>query len=545
MKSAIFPLLLLLSMRSNAQTPTYVQTFGSVNIEQISGLQANSQQEIFAIGTFGDDMTIDNNNLLINGLEDIFLFKKDENNQTVWTKTFGSNDRDKVTGFRLFNDNSLYFSGIFWDNITLDTFSLSANGSSAFIAKSDTSGDIIWATAIDGSGLLKVNEGTTDNQGNYIITGSFSNDLLFPSVTLSAIGVEDGFMAKYDKDGNFLWANRFGIQQRTIVTSVATDSLNNIYIAGQFNGRVIFGNDTLWAASNDFDIFLAQYNDNGNLQYGKRFGGIYNDTNPKLGIGTFGKIVMAGTFMGLLNLDAQTSIQTNNVDSDIFLVTLTQNGDLLTSNQYGYTNNETLINLTVNKDDYYLSGYFDTFTKINDFFIPAYYSVPRNLLIRTTHTDLVAQPNVVSYFAFDLPSSIDFVAPYTNSANSEIVIAGIFQGTINLPIAIPSPVSNGFTDIFMVTMTLPPVATTTISNDLIINVFPNPATDFITIDWGDFPIYSTAVVEVINAIGQVEQRLSIRNENRIQVPIYHLPKGIYFLKVKIDEEQIVKQFIKN
>ena len=249
--------------------------------------------------------------------------------------------------------------------------------------------------------------------------------------------------------------------------------------------------------------------------------------------------------MGLLNLDAQTSIQTNNVDSDIFLVTLTQNRDLLTSNQYGYTNNETLINLTVNKDDYYLSGYFDTFTKINDFFIPAYYSVPRNLLIRTTHTDLVAQPNVVSYFAFDLPSSIDFVAPYTNSANSEIVIAGIFQGTINLPIAIPSPVSNGFTDIFMVTMTLPPVATTTISNDLIINVFPNPATDFITIDWGDFPIYSTAVVEVINAIGQVEQRLSISNENRIQVPIYHLPKGIYFLKVKIDEEQIVKQFIKN
>ncbi len=340
-------------------------------------------------------------------------------------------------------------------------------------------------------------------------------------------------------------SNRFGIQQRTIVTSVATDSLNNIYVAGQFNGRVIFGNDTLWAASNDFDIFLAQYNDNGNLQYGKRFGGIYNDTNPKLGIGTFGKIVMAGTFMGLLNLDAQTSIQTNNVDSDIFLVTLTQNGDLLTSNQYGYTNNETLINLTVNKDDYYLSGYFDTFTKINDFFIPAYYSVPRNLLIRTTHTDLVAQPNVVSYFAFDLPSSIDFVAPYTNSANSEIVIAGIFQGTINLPIAIPSPVSNGFTDIFMVTMTLPPVATTTISNDLIINVFPNPATDFITIDWGDFPIYSTAVVEVINAIGQVEQRLSISNENRIQVPIYHLPKGIYFLKVKIDEEQIVKQFIKN
>lgn len=531
-------------MVSNAQTPTYVQTFGSTNIEQISGLQANSQQEIFAVGTFGDDMTIDNNNLLINGLEDVFLLKKDENGEIIWTKNFGSNDRDKITGFRLFNDTSLYFSGIFWDNMMLDTFSLSANGSSVFITKSDTSGSIIWAKAIDGNGLLSVNEGVTDAQGNYIITGSFSNDLFFPNTTLIAEGIEDGFVAKYDKNGNFVWAKRFGFQQQTIATSVTTDDLGNVFVAGQFNGRVIFGNDTLWAAANDFDIFLAQYDDNGNLQYGKRFGGIFDDTNPKLGIGTFGKIVMAGTFIGLLNLDNQTSIQTNNnVDSDIFLVTLAQNGDLLTHNQYGDITNETLVNLTVNVDDYYLSGFFNTSTQIGSVSLSTAFGNLQNLLIRTSHVDLNTQPNVISYGSMQ-PSTTNFVVPIGFS-NDDILLAGTFQGAINLPIATPSPVSNGFTDIFLVGMTLPPVSTSTISTDLVINIFPNPVTDFINIELNDLPIHSPVVVEIINSIGQVEQSLNINQQSPIQVPVYHLPKGIYFLRMEINGKVVTRKFIKN
>lgn len=544
MKSLIFFLLLFFSIISNAQTPTYVQTFGSTNIEQIGGLQANSQHEIFVAGTYGDDMTIGNNNLLINGLEDIFLCKKDGNGQTIWTKTFGSNDRDKITGFRLYNDTSLYFSGIFWDNITFDNFSLSANGSSVFIAKSDTLANIIWAKAIDGSGLLNVNEGITDSQGNYIITGSFSNDLFFPNTTLTAEGIEDGFIAKYDENGNFLWANRFGFQQQTIATSVTTDGLNNVYVAGQFNGRVIFGNDTLWAAANDFDIFLAQYDDNGIFQYGKRFGGIFDDTNPKLGIGTFGKIVMAGTFIGLLNLDAQTVIQTNsNIDSDIFLLTLDQTGNLLTSNQYGDITNETLVNLTVNFDDYYLSGFFNTSTKIGNVTLTTSFANLQNLLIRTSHLDLNKQPNVISYGSTQ-PSSTNFVVPLGVPID-DAIIAGTFQGAISVPVATPSPVSNGFTDVFVVGLTFPPVSTSTISDDFNINIFPNPATDFVNIEVNDLIIHSPIIIEVINTVGQVKQRLSIDNNNQIQVPVYHLPKGIYFLRMEIDGKIVVRKFMKN
>lgn len=537
---------LLIPIVVSAQVTTFVQAFGSPDIEQVGGLQVSSQDEVYVAGTFGDDMNIDNSLLPISGLEDIFLIKKDANGQLIWSKKYGSNDRDKVTGVRLFNDTTLFFSGIFWDNISFDSFSLSANGSAAFITKSDTSGHIIWAKAIDGNGLLKVNEGVVDAQGNYIFTGSFSGDLYFPNVTLTAEGVEDGFLAKYDKDGNFLWANRFGLQQQTIATSVAADDLGSIFIGGQFNGRVIFGNDTLWASANDFDIFLARYDDNGSLQFGKRFGGIYDDINPKIGVGSNGKVVMAGTFIGLLNLDNQ-SIQTNsNVDADIFLATFTQNASLLTVNQYGGTNNETLVNLTVKEDDYFLSGYYDTFTEIDEIQVPLspLYLTLKNLLIRTNHNELTEQANVISYFNFDKPSSTVFAAPHVDFSNEEVTIAGIFQGAINLPIAIPSPVSNGFTDIFLVTMSLPPVSTLSLHDQLTVSLFPNPASDIIAIDLNGQRFDSSVVIEVINTIGQVEERLMVTNTSLIQVPIYHLPKGIKFLRIKVGTEEIVRQFVK-
>ncbi|MFK7948275.1 MAG: T9SS type A sorting domain-containing protein [Saprospiraceae bacterium] len=94
-------------------------------------------------------------------------------------------------------------------------------------------------------------------------------------------------------------------------------------------------------------------------------------------------------------------------------------------------------------------------------------------------------------------------------------------------------------------MTFPPVSTSTISDDFNINIFPNPATDFVNIEVNDLIIHSPIIIEVINTVGQVKQRLSIDNNNQIQVPVYHLPKGIYFLRMEIDGKIVVRKFMKN
>jgi hypothetical protein len=542
-KNLFFTILLFtFSTTSYAQTSTFSQTFGSSGIDQIRGLQTNDAREIFIAGTFGDDFNIGNKNLFINGLEDIFISKINTNNETVWAKSLGSNDRDKITGFRLFEDSLIYFSGVFWDNITFDTISLSAIGNALFVAQLDSSGNAKWVNKIYGNGSKTINEGVTDNNGNYYITGSFSANLYFPNDTLTAQGLEDAFVAKYDKNGLFLWAKSIGYQRYTEATGLTVNNIGAVYIAGQFNGRVIFGNDTLWASALDFDLFFAKYDANGNLIFGKRFGGIYDNTNPKLALGIFGKVAMAGTFVGLLNFD-QTSIQTSGLDSDIFLAVFDDLGSLLSVDKYGDTNPETLQGLAVNVDDYYLSGYFNTSTTFGNASLITSFGNLQNFVIRTT--ELQSQtPNVVSYPTSQFSSSI-LVTPHFNSfLNREILIAGIFEGTINLPTATPSPVSNGFTDIFLINILMPLVNTNSIEKQLNFKIFPNPTTDLLTIDFQDFNINQSVKIHIINSIGQIQKTVFI-NENLSQIDVSNLPKGIYFLKIIGNENIQVGEFLKN
>lgn len=542
-KNLFFTILLFtFSTTSYAQTSTFSQTFGSSGIDQIRGLQTNDAREIFIAGTFGGDFNIGNKNLFINGLEDIFISKINTNNETVWAKSLGSNDRDKITGFRLFEDSLIYFSGVFWDNITFDAISLSATGNALFVAQLDSSGNSKWVNAIYGNSSKTINEGVTDNNGNYYITGSFSANLYFPNDTLTAQGLEDAFVAKYDKNGLFLWAKSIGYQRYTEATGLTVNNIGAVYIAGQFNGRVIFGNDTLWASALDFDLFFAKYDANGNLIFGKRFGGIYDNTNPKLALGIFGKVAMAGTFVGLLNFD-QTSIQTSGLDSDIFLAVFDDLGSLLSVGKYGDTNPETLQGLAVNVDDYYLSGYFNTSTTFGNTSLITSVGNLQNFVIRTT--ELQSQtPNVVSYPTSQFSSSI-LVTPHFNSfLNREILIAGIFEGTINLPTTTPSPVSNGFTDIFLMNILMPLVNTNSIEKQLNFKIFPNPTTDLLTIDFQDFNINQSVKIHIINSIGQIQKTVFI-NENLSQIDVSNLPKGIYFLKIIGNENIQVGEFLKN
>lgn len=533
---------LITSVILQAQTALFTQTFGSSDIEQIGGLQTNTQQDIFVVGTFGDDFNIGTKTLINNGIADIFISKTNANGETVWAKSAGSSDRDQVTGLQLFEDSILYFSGTFWDNATFDNLSLSAVGNTLFIAKYDTSGQAVWVEKITGNGLKNIEAGKVDAQGNYYITGTFSNNLYFPNDTLIAQGTNDAFVAKYDINGNQIWAKSAGYQLRTIATSLAINGIGEVYIAGEFDGRVIFGNDTLFAAAQDFDIFLAKYDANGNLQFGKRFGGIFNNTNPKIEMGIFGKVIMAGTFIGLLNLD-QNSIQTNNFDSDIFLATLDSDGSVLTQTQFGGSEDEVLTNLTVNIEDFYLSGFFRNNTSIGNINLSTASGNLRNIVIQTKENSPQIQPNVLSYSSSQ-PSSTAFVSTYFDSPNSEIALAGTFQGTINLPSAIASPVSNGFTDIFVVGVLLPPVNTSNqlLNQNININIFPNPTTDFINIKIGDFELLNqqeTITAQLYNQIGQLQRTFFINKETE-QVDISNLPKGIYYLIIKNQPFKILR-----
>lgn len=76
---------------------------------------------------------------------------------------------------------------------------------------------------------------TIDNEGNAIVTGSYTTDLQFAGSYLEAIATS-AFVAKYDKAGNKKWAA--GLKGAATISAITTDAEGNIYAAGVFADAV-------------------------------------------------------------------------------------------------------------------------------------------------------------------------------------------------------------------------------------------------------------------------------------------------------------------
>ncbi|MCD8317512.1 MAG: hypothetical protein LUC45_01040 [Paraprevotella sp.] len=74
--------------------------------------------------------------------------------------------------------------------------------------------------------------------GSVYATGTFTQDLVIGSTFLSPIATS-AYLAKYDADGNSLWA--ISLQGAATITSITTDESNNVYVAGVFADEVVVG----------------------------------------------------------------------------------------------------------------------------------------------------------------------------------------------------------------------------------------------------------------------------------------------------------------
>ncbi|MBI4847413.1 MAG: SBBP repeat-containing protein [Nitrospirae bacterium] len=131
---------------------------------------------------------------------------------------------------------------------------------------------VAWAGQMGGyDGPYAGNEGAyaaaVDIDGNVYVTGYTFSDLFGPHIGYDA----DFFIAKYNSSGTLLWGKHFGSVNRDYAQSIVADNNGYVYIAGWTNGN-LFGTNgsgpgTLWGD----DYFVAKYDTNGNLVWGRQY----------------------------------------------------------------------------------------------------------------------------------------------------------------------------------------------------------------------------------------------------------------------------------
>jgi hypothetical protein len=158
--------------------------------------------------------------------------------------------------------------------------------------------DFKWAVKAGGRFSDASSDVTIDNAGNIITTGYFSNIATFGNTQLTSAGSGDIFIAKYDSNGNLIWAVKAGGTGYDEAFSVTTDKLNNIIITGKFAGQATFGTITIQSSGNGnfSDVFVAKCSPDGNFLWVKKGGGDYGDSGEDIKVDDSDNIYVSGIY---------------------------------------------------------------------------------------------------------------------------------------------------------------------------------------------------------------------------------------------------------
>jgi len=236
-----------------------------------------------------------------------------------------------------------------------------------FLAKYDESGNRIWWRSMTGDGL-KVPTGIAVFQDQLVVCGHFSDSLYIdPTTQLQASGIEDAFLLSYDLDGNLQWAQRAGILGRTRPADVAFDQEGAIVVGGTFIGEVEFAGDTLATGTPDTDLFTAKWDQDGAILWGRRAGGVFESVSSAIAIDENNDIWHTGFFLGVIRLTDSTQFESNGFNNDIFLIEYDPNGNPIAGRGFGGTGDEKATDILIYDDQVWISAHFDGQSEV-DFF---------------------------------------------------------------------------------------------------------------------------------------------------------------------------------
>ena len=232
-----------------------------------------------------------------------------------------------------------------------------------FLASVSETGSWNWvATGDHANGYSFVSDVAAGIGGEAVIGGFFSGSVQFGIQTITS-QAGDGYLAKTDPFGNFIWAHSHattGTNNNTSsVDAVEIDMNGDIIIAGAFNGNTDFGGTSINAVSPS--IYVAKYDGNNGQLIWVISGGSGNTGVLDLHTSMTGEIVLAGINQNAVTFGQQLYANVGVADS--FLLELDTNGAIVSLVGYGVPNEVVLLTgiaEDMNGNMYYVGGFGGT-----------------------------------------------------------------------------------------------------------------------------------------------------------------------------------------
>lgn len=489
-------------------TFAWANTWGGTNNDGILGLASDATGNIYAAGAFSStscdfDPGAGTTAKGTTGNWDISVSKFDGSGNFAWVKTVGGTNNDQCSSIALDPSGNILLTGWFALSVDFDpgagTNTITSVGNTdAFVLKLDASGDFVYAKSFGSANVENGYGIVCDADGNTIVSGGYNLTVDFDpgagTTNLTAAGSSDIFVVKLDANGNLIWAKSMGGTAADFPYSVATDPWGNVYTIGYFTGTGDFDPGaaaySLTSAGGN-DIFVSKLDGSGNFVWALSLGGSGSDIGFGITTNTVGAPHFTGSFSNTVDMDPGTPVA-NLVSAggtDIFI------------NHYSATGTLPLrfvkFTAIAEKEGNHLQWQTTDETNTKNF------SVEKS-------------SNGSSFYAIGLvqaKGSGGSTYDFTDASQSVGIVYYRLRITDN---------DGRFTH----------SATTKLSREQtsFVNVYPNPAFNFITVSFTNSALLNSTVF-ITDVQGKKIKTFALI-ANGQQLPVNDLPKGTYFLQLK-------------
>jgi hypothetical protein len=268
------------------------------------------------------------------GDADAFVRRYDTAGNMVWTDQFGSSHFDGLEGVA-FHGGKLFVAG---NTLGALPGQVGGGSSDGWVRAYDSEGDALWTRQFGGAGSEDFHWVAADRTGVYL-AGSIAPG---PDFT----GDNDVLVVKYDFAGGLLWVRQFGTTEFDHGEGIAPRH-GEIYVSGQTAGTL-----PEQMSAGGIDNFVRKYGPDGTVAWTRQFGTPGDDTGgPRRVIASGRGIYVTGTVASAL------PDQTSAGGIDVFARQYDRDGDELWTLQFGTSGNEAALSADVGEnDEIYLSG---------------------------------------------------------------------------------------------------------------------------------------------------------------------------------------------
>ena len=244
----------------------WIRSAGGAGHDQALGVAADNLGRCRVTGYFTSTNAMFGSVSLTNAslfFSDAFVSNYDPAGNLLWATRLGGTDSERGVAVATDVAGNSFVTGSFAStNLPSGAGSLTnRGGSDVFLAKLDLSGSVQWISSAGGVGEDNVAAIALDSSGNPHVIGNHLNDATFGNTTLTNTGLPgslNGFVAKSDGSGNFVWAKDIGGSDDESPLGIGLDASDNIYLAGSFTSAGAKFDSLTVTNAGTSDIFVAR-----------------------------------------------------------------------------------------------------------------------------------------------------------------------------------------------------------------------------------------------------------------------------------------------